>query len=217
MPAKAKTVRMKRIALLKKKGEFLRQLVDKFMESEKTSAYLARAILAIVGGGAIIFAGAIAPNLFAAFYKSRKAKKYDKKQVIDSFYYLRKKKMIKIIKDTGGRTIVRTTKYGMETLREFAIKNISIPEPASWDKKWRVVIFDIPERHKTAREALRSKLKTMGFSQLQKSVFAHPFPPEDEVLFIAEYFEVERFVEILTVDKMLYDKDLVNFFQSKLR
>lgn len=41
-----------------------------------------------------------------------------------------------------------------------------------WDGKWRVVIFDIPEKHKRARDLLRSKLKTWGFVSWQKSVWA---------------------------------------------
>lgn len=42
----------------------------------------------------------------------------------------------------------------------------------AWDGKWRVVIWDIPEKHRKARDILRSKLKTWGFKPWQKSVWA---------------------------------------------
>jgi len=42
----------------------------------------------------------------------------------------------------------------------------------TWDGKWRIVIFDIPEKHRRVRNTLRSKLKTWGFSPWQKSVWA---------------------------------------------
>lgn len=41
-----------------------------------------------------------------------------------------------------------------------------------WDGKWRLVIFDIPEKRKQARNLLRSSLKEWGFVHWQKSVWA---------------------------------------------
>ncbi len=45
-------------------------------------------------------------------------------------------------------------------------------EPAEWDGKWRIVIFDIPERRRAARDLLRLKLKQLQFIKWQKSVWA---------------------------------------------
>ena len=56
------------------------------------------------------------------------------------------------------------------------------------DGEWRIVIFDIPEKFKKAREALRMKLKELGFLELQKSVFIFPYECEDEINFIVEVF-----------------------------
>jgi len=41
----------------------------------------------------------------------------------------------------------------------------------NWDKKWRIVIFDIPESHRKVRNVLRSRLKLWKFKPLQKSVW----------------------------------------------
>src|SRR3989344_4682297 len=46
---------------------------------------------------------------------------------------------------------------------KFKIDEMEIKKPAKWDGEWRIVIFDIPERFKKAREALRKKLKDLGF------------------------------------------------------
>lgn len=40
-----------------------------------------------------------------------------------------------------------------------------------WDGKWRLVIFDIPEKRRAARDLLRSKLKQWGFIHSQQSVW----------------------------------------------
>lgn len=40
-----------------------------------------------------------------------------------------------------------------------------------WDGKWRVVIFDIPEKRRTVRDLLRHNLKNWGFTPWQQSVW----------------------------------------------
>lgn len=40
-----------------------------------------------------------------------------------------------------------------------------------WDGKWRVVIFDIPEKKRAARDLLRYNLKSWGFTPWQQSVW----------------------------------------------
>ncbi len=41
-----------------------------------------------------------------------------------------------------------------------------------WDRKWRLVIWDVPEKRRAARDLLRYKLKQLGFKQWQQSVWA---------------------------------------------
>lgn len=41
-----------------------------------------------------------------------------------------------------------------------------------WDGKWRLVIFDIPEKRRSVRVVLRRKLLDWGFRKWQKSVWA---------------------------------------------
>ena len=41
----------------------------------------------------------------------------------------------------------------------------------AWDGKWRVVVFDVPETRRLARDLLRRNLKVWGFTQWQKSVW----------------------------------------------
>lgn len=41
-----------------------------------------------------------------------------------------------------------------------------------WDGKWRLVIWDVPEKRRLTRDLLRYKLKQLGFVQWQRSVWA---------------------------------------------
>lgn len=45
-------------------------------------------------------------------------------------------------------------------------------EDDDWDGKWRLVIWDIPEKRRKARDLLRYQLKQLGFKKFQQSVWA---------------------------------------------
>lgn len=43
-----------------------------------------------------------------------------------------------------------------------------------WDGKWRILVFDIPEKRKRERQLLRYELCGCGFRRMQKSVWISP-------------------------------------------
>lgn len=45
-------------------------------------------------------------------------------------------------------------------------------EDEKWDGKWRIVIWDIPEKRRKVRDLLRHQLKQLGFKMIQRSVWA---------------------------------------------
>ncbi|MBI4034031.1 MAG: hypothetical protein HY378_00590 [Candidatus Brennerbacteria bacterium] len=95
----------------------------------------------------------------------------------------------------------------------YDIDNIKLKRQR-WDGKWRLVTFDIPDSKKTAREALRRKLKELDFYPLQKSVFITPYRCEDEIDFICSVFDVNRNnVLILEVNKFEGAEKLKHHFK----
>ena len=50
----------------------------------------------------------------------------------------------------------------------------------SWDGRWRMVVFDIPNKRTTQRVKLRRYLKDQGFGCLQNSVWVTPDPMNTE-------------------------------------
>lgn len=79
---------------------------------------------------------------------------------------LREKGLVDFVSDND--LVVRLTDQGNEKaiLAKLMINN------EKWDGKWRVVIFDIPEKRRAVRDLLRCKLKAWDFRYLQKSVWA---------------------------------------------
>ncbi|MBI2022987.1 hypothetical protein HYT01_00280 [Candidatus Giovannonibacteria bacterium] len=57
---------------------------------------------------------------------------------------------------------------------------LDLSKSKKWDGKWRLLIFDIPEKVRSKRDFFRKELTGFGFYQLQKSVWAYPYRlPED--------------------------------------
>lgn len=86
-------------------------------------------------------------------------------------------------------------------------------QKGKWDGKWRMVTFDIPERVRLGRDALRNKLQKLGFRELQKSVFVFPYPCKDEIDFLVELFGIKKFVRFCEVDFIDNDSHLRKLFR----
>lgn len=127
-------------------------------------------------------------------------KEIDRKRLIETVREFYAERMVSFREKENERVEIVLTKDGRKKALEFQFDEMKIKKPDKWDGKWRVVIFDIPEKKKKAREALRDKLKDLGFKELQKSVLIHPFECEDEIDFITEVFEIRNHVRFLRVD-----------------
>jgi DNA-binding transcriptional regulator PaaX len=197
----------------------LRERIENFMYSDSVPATATKYLLMLLALGALPLGGAIVPGIIRAIRDlgfSQKEDIFSEKQIKNAFNHLKQKKLIEIKAYKNEEVIVKLTNRGMERVRTFSVDTLFIPKPKAWDGKWRILIFDIPTRPKLynlAREALRKKVKELGFQQIQKSVWAYPYECEDELLFVAEIFEVQKYIEILTVEKMLYMDDLKRKFQ----
>lgn len=95
----------------------------------------------------------------------------------------------------------------MANLLEF--KTISLQK---WDGKWRIIIFDIPEKYRRRRDFLRDKLKEIGFEQVQESVWVFPFPIPKALDWLIEEVGLKINVRYLVVESMNYEKDILHKF-----
>ncbi len=111
---------------------------------------------------------------------------------------LKRQGLVHIIQDDEEFTYTLTP-AGVHRLQRVMIDNISIPTPAKWDKKWRLVTFDVPVRYSKERAYFTSRLQGSGFAMLQKSMWVHPFPCFDQVEQIAGYYNVLRYCTLMEV------------------
>ncbi len=188
---------------------------DKFLYNDSIPATAGKFLLAVIAAAPVLLVAAAAPNIFSAIDGLEKNKRYSKKQIRTAFNNLKQRKLIEIIQEGDEKFKVQLRNKGRKRGKEFSFEFLEIKKPKKWDGKWRILIFDIPAYPKIynqARNALRNKIKDLGFYQMQKSVWVYPHECEDEIIFIAELFQVQKHIEILTVEKLLHEDKIKNNF-----
>lgn len=88
-----------------------------------------------------------------------------KSELATALKRLRENGLVELISDK--ELVFRLTEQGRE---KAVLASLQI-EDEKWDGRYRVVIFDIPEKRRIARDLLRSNLKSWGFTPWQKSVW----------------------------------------------
>ena len=198
-----------------KNKEGYREKLKDFLNSDTTKAKIANValcVLALASIPVLVLGASIMGNAVQVFKMFRGSKKYSKRQISSAINSIKRQKLIEYVADKNGKTVVKITQKGETRLRAFSIDLIKIKKPKEWDGKWRLAMFDIPMIFTKGREALRYHLKELNFFQFQKSAWIYPYPCEDEIIFIADFFGVGKYVEILTVENVLRDEKLKKYF-----
>ncbi len=140
-------------------------------------------------------------------------KKYPKKKVGDTFSNLRKQGSLEIERK-ANQIYIRLTEEGRKRAGMFQINSLKIKKPRKWDKKWRLVIFDISQLKKIQREVFRGKLKELGFYCLQKSVWVHPFDCRGEIELLRSFLGLsEDELRLIVAEELGNDNKLKGHFK----
>ena len=109
--------------------------------------------------------------------------------------------------------LLKLTPFGKKVLNKFENRDFKIKVPNKWDKKWRILIFDIKENNRNTRDFIRRTLISIGFVKLQKSVWVYPYDCEDLVNLLKADFGIGREVLYIIADKIENEKVLLRNFK----
>jgi DNA-binding transcriptional regulator PaaX len=141
-------------------------------------------------------------------------KRLNKEKLYKEFKNLYRTRAIKTNKNRDGSYTIVLTEKGRLRALTYYIHNMKISDK-EWDGKWRMLVFDIPERIRKGRNALRYKIKELGFYELQKSVFIFPYECKDEIDFIVEFFGLSGYVHYGILESIDNFSDLEKIFKLK--
>ena len=145
------------------------------------------------------------------YYKGWKVSGPDYGRAYGNFKNLEKRGLVSKIDNDGYKFTKKGAKwFGVSKFKYLELSN------GKWDKKWRIVIFDVPEEMHNQRNWLRKKLKTVGFYMLQKSVFVFPYSCEDELSYICSYLDISDHVDLIVADSIGFqEQEVKKFFGLK--
>jgi DNA-binding transcriptional regulator PaaX len=177
---------------------------------------LAKEILLMIAAGLAIPAAFLMPNIPIALKPllraiTKKCGLRKSAHLVRSVTYLKASRLVSVA-EKDGQQVLTLSEDGKKRVLQFDLEKIVIKKPRKWDGYWRLVLFDIPEKRKVGRETLRSKLKQLGFYQLQKSCFIHPFDCKAEIDFISEMFEVSPYVNFVLAKEIEGASQLMKYF-----
>lgn len=81
------------------------------------------------------------------------------------------------------------------------------------DGVWKIVIFDIPEKHKKVRNILRAKLKELFFKKWQNSIWISPYALDKEIENELNELGKKFFVRVIKTTNINITNDLDNLFE----
>lgn len=117
-----------------------------------------------------------------------------------------------IIRKEGGRGIVNITEKGKRELDRYRFQERSL-EKKRWDRKWRIVIFDIKEYKRGTRAKIRAELKNFGFVILQQSVWVYPYECEEIIRLLKADYRIGKEIVYIIAEKIENDMWLRKIFK----
>ena len=138
-------------------------------------------------GGSVVLAATSPYFVHNLLFGKKRFRKYTKRAISTAFDRLRRSGAISI-ESRNKQIYISLTPEGKKKAGVFQINDFKIKIPRQWDKKWRLLTFDIAHKRKILREALRGKLKQLGFRQFQKSIWIHPFDCRVEIALLKVFF-----------------------------
>ncbi len=192
------------------------------MEKAKRHEIASIILKGLFYGGAIAIASTspfflprILPRIIKYARYQKKKKENEKKRFYNAFYKLKNQGLIEM-EYRGKQLYISLTKEGRKKCGKFQVDDLKIKKPLRWDKKWRILIFDIKEKNRVKREALRGKIKQLGLFQLQKSVWVCPYEFFREMDTLRQFFGLkDREMKIITASEIENDAEIRTFFGIK--
>ena len=169
---------------------------------------LQKIILGTVIDVGILGIGLLAPSVLGAMRKLDLIPNKRQKEYIGSSAT----KMVKkgLLKYNGK--FYELTSLGKEYLHRWEFLDFKLNKPKKWDRKWRVIIFDIPDKKRKIRDRIRYLFKSAGLYLLQESVWVYPYDCEDIIALLKTDFGVGKNLLYLIVEELENDRYLRDEF-----
>src|SRR3989344_3868525 len=191
-------------------------IVETEAKKKRQFGYIKLGLLTAVAASGLILIAATAPNAPAALEKlpsvRRAQLRYQYRTVLGR---LAAQGHI-VFEKRDGKQYARITESGRKALAfEQEKAKLNNAKKRRWNGRWRVVIFDVPEKRRQTRDRLRNIMERTGFTRLQDSVWVFPYDCEDFVSLLKAELKIGAAVLYMVVEHIENDKHLRSHFGLK--
>lgn len=160
---------------------------------------------ALIGGVMMLPATAVVVTPIIKFVNKKldereeiKNTKFDKVRLWLILRRLEKQRDVEFEQKPDGITVIKLTEKGKTRFFQYKLEEmLELFNKKEWDGKWRIIIFDVPEKERGKRDSFRAFLNRLKFFQLQESVYLTPYPCETEIAYLREYYGLGKKVQVL--------------------
>ena len=170
------------------------------------------AIIGTLAISGMLAVAAVATNVLGAMGKLGILNFSQKRQGVKKSLTRLIKKGYVTIETNGDKKLVRLTAKGEKFAALMGEGSLAPKKPKRWDGKWRMLIFDVPEKRKQVRRRIREILHSIGFQRLQDSVWVYPYDCEDLVTILKADLKIGKDVLYIIADAIEYDKEIRSRF-----
>lgn len=139
--------------------------------------------------------------------KWKEERDFEKSMYSERINYLKRHGLIEDFVE-GKEKFLEITPKGLKKLDEIRIANLTIERPEVWDGKWRIILFDIPNKIKVLRDIFRQKLVKLGFQKIQESIYVYPFECTTEIQLITSNLDITNYV-LLLISEIIQGEDTI--------
>ncbi|MEK7093317.1 MAG: CRISPR-associated endonuclease Cas2 [Patescibacteria group bacterium] len=184
--------------------------LEKKGRETRRRAKIQNTVLGVIGAAGVIAVAMVAPNIFQALPhfmgRDKFRLKFQAKTAVGRLLvkgYIRK----------NTRGMLQITDSGQ---RHLALEQARNSKPAQrkrrWDKRYRLVMFDIPQERRNTRDRLRFLMREFGFLRLQDSVWVSPYDCEELIALIKAELRVGNDVLYAVVEQIGNEKRIKSHF-----
>lgn len=112
---------------------------------------------------------------------------------------------------------ISMTQKGRTVANNILFEDYSIARQLKWDGKWYLLIFDVEEKDRGFRDAMRRKISDIGMLQLQNSVYIYPYSIDEFVVRLKAAYPIEsKKVIAVAADRISSNHLEATFKKAKL-
>ncbi len=192
-------------------------VLEKEARTIRRRGYLQNAVLSAVYVAGVLAVAAVAPNTLQLLDKIGPIRRFNE-QTRSTASRLARKGFV-TFEEIHGRKCMRITEAGrreLERVEREALLRAGPVRPKRWDRRWRMVVFDIPEKRRRTRDRLREMVSLYGFLRLQDSVWVYPYECEELVALLKAELKIGKDVLYAIVEKIENDLWIRKHFKLPL-